>query len=344
MDWTIVVHGRPDLDAITGIWLLKKFGKEKFPGIAKARIEFLENGGELPEEKSADELEKEGIIYVDCGRGRFDHHPAAEYPEDCAATLIAKYLEIDDDPTLETILRFVVNNDLKGQSHPFDLAYTIKLMHGHHPNEPEQVISWAIEALEAKYHDQLLFFSSTREEYERKAEIDEVTITNGRVLKVVTGVSDNETFSKYARFWEAAVVIQKRSSRNVQIFTNQKHGLTLYDVTQMVRLEEAKAKGVAITNNWKILASEGRVKGAEEWYFDYRLQALLNGSLTSPNVPPTKLLLERIRELVKLGINYTYFPNDACANGRCIQRQCPYYWYGLHRCRKLRYEALLTNS
>ncbi len=255
MDWTIVVHWRPDLDAITGIWLLKKFGEEKFPGIAKARIEFLENGGELPEEKSADELEKEGIIYVDCGRGRFDHHPAAEYPEDCAATLIAKYLEIDDNQTLETILRFVVNNDLKGQSHPFDLAYTIKLMHGHHTSEPERIINWAIEALETKYHEQLLFFSSTREEYERKAEIDEVTITNGRLLKVVTVVSDNENLSKYARFLGADVVIQKQSSGNVQIFTNQKHGLTLYDVAQMLRLEEAKAKSVTITKNWNILAS-----------------------------------------------------------------------------------------
>ena len=340
MNWTIVVHERPDLDAIIGIWLLKKFGEKKFPGIIKATVRFLNNGGELTERKSANESE----LYVDCGRGRFDHHPATEYPEDCAATLIAKHLEIDDDPALETILRFVVNNDLKGQSHPFGLAYFIKLMHVSYPDEPKRVINWAVEALETKYHEQFSFFYQARKDYEQKAEIDEVTLTNGRVFRVVTVISDNENFSKYARFRGAAVVIQKKNSGNIQIYTNRRFGLTLYDTTQIIRLEEAKAKGVVITKDWKILSSEGKVEGAEEWYFHHKMQVLLNGSLTATKVPPTRILLEKIREFVKLGINYTYFPDNACKEGHCIRRQCPYYWYGLHRCRELRYNAQLVNS
>lgn len=344
MNRVIVVHERPDLDSIVGTWLLKKFGEKKFPGINEAKIEFL-NNGELPKGKSANTLENEGRLYVDCGRGRFDHHPASEYPEDCAATLIAKYLEIDDDPALEKILRFVVNNDLKGQSHPFGLAYIIKLMHSCHPDKPEMVISWATKALEVKYHEQFSFFSQAREDYEKRTEISEVVLTNGKVFKIATATTDNENFSKYARFCGAAVVIQRKTSGNVQIHTNNRLGLTLYDVSQMIRLEEAKVKGVVINEDWKILSFDGKIKGAEEWYFHHKMQALLNGSLTAPNVPPTKISLEKIVELVKLGINYTYFPNDTCKKGHCIGYKCPDYWYGLHRCRKLRYnEVQLTNS
>lgn len=337
MNWRIATHKRPDLDAIATIWLLKKFGEEQFPGIAKATIMFVENGN-IPE--------GENVIAVDVGGGMFDHHPQSEHPDDCAITLMAKHLEVHDDPALETILRFVANNDLKGSAHPFDLAYIIKLMNSFYSNKPERVINWATKALEAKYQEQFSFFSEAKEEFEQKAEIDEIKMNNGRgerVLKIVIIVSDNENIAKYARSHfgcKAAVVIQKQTTGNVQIYVNKQYGLRLHDVAQMIRLEEQKIKGLVETTDWKELSSEGnKVKGVKEWYYHKGLEALLNGSLTA-KVPPTSLPLERIRELVKLGIWYTLLPNSVCRKeGYCTGVDCEWYEYGLSRCRKLRYDT-----
>jgi hypothetical protein len=53
------------------IFLLKCFGKEKYPGIEKAKIEIYQ---ELPRGETPNSLEKKGILVLDLGDGKFDHH------------------------------------------------------------------------------------------------------------------------------------------------------------------------------------------------------------------------------------------------------------------------------
>lgn len=50
------------MDEIAAIWILRKFGEEKFPGVSKAPIEFWNNGGNTPDGRSADEYERDGIL------------------------------------------------------------------------------------------------------------------------------------------------------------------------------------------------------------------------------------------------------------------------------------------
>jgi hypothetical protein len=50
------------------------------------------------------------------------------------------------------------------------------------------------------------------------------------------------------------------------------------------------------------LSGEGRVLGAEEWYFHEKLQALLNGALTAKDVIPTKIPIEKITQIIKENI------------------------------------------
>lgn len=161
-------------------------------------------------------------------------------------------------------------------------------------------------------------------------------------------ISDDKQMSKFARSTyggSAALVIQQKSSGNVQIYTNKKFNLILYDVAQMIRLAEQEAKGKVITREWKTLASEGTVEGAEEWFFHHAGQMLLNGSLTAPGVPPTKLSLEQMKEIVRIGVNPNSF--EARFSSRCQKRicastrsnKCPWYGFGLQRCRKIRFET-----
>lgn len=347
---TIVTHERPHLDEYLAIFLLRKFGEEKFPGISETKIIYWNSGGQVPDARSANDYEKEGALLVGIGGGRFDEHPTVDgecKEGECAATLVAKALGIADDPSLEKILKFAVNNDLKAAAHPFDLAYVAKVMHQQYPNNPEIVMDWVMTGLEAKYHEQASFFNETKKEFDKVAEIEVIPCPRGKMLKMATIISDNEQMSKFARSvcgGNIAIIIQKKSSDNVQIYTNRQYGLTLYDVAQILRLTEQEAKGKIVTKEWKALASEGKVEGAEEWFFHHAGQMLLNGSLTATGVPPTKLSLEQVKEIVRIGINPNVFESnfsDKCKKGICastMKKQCPWYKYGLHRCREIRFE------
>jgi hypothetical protein len=349
----IATHQGVHLDELVAICLLKKFGEEKFPGIRKAKVVYWNTGGKTPDGRSVEDYEKEGVLIVGMCGSKFDEHPSRGdqiRKGECATTLVAKYLGVEDDPALEKIFNYVIRDDTKGGSHPFDLSHIIKLLHQKYPDNPTKVVRWAIEAIEAKYEEQLQFFTVTKQEFERKAKIEDIFGPNGRQLKlitIVTIVSDDPQMNKFARSahgCNADIVIQKNSLGNVQIFTNKKSSLLLYDVAQMIRLKEQYAKHKVVTTDWQKLASEGNVEGVEEWFFHYEGQMLLNGSLTASAVPPTRLTLDTIRALVKIGVDTNYFndrrSND-CKEGICTSTrnsECSLYKFGLHRCRKIRFE------
>jgi DNA gyrase/topoisomerase IV subunit A len=348
---SIITHEKPHMDEITAVWLLRTFGESKFPGVAKAKISFWSSGGKTPDGRTAAEYEQEGTLLIGVGGGRFDEHPTANSDRkenECATTLIAKTLGVDDDPALEKILNFVAHNDLKGSAQPFDLPSLVKLLHQQHPTSSKKVMDWALDAIEAKYQEQEQFWTSTKEQFEKIAQSEEVTGPNDQKLVMVSIESDDELMNKFARSpqgGQAAVIIQKRSSGNVQIFTNKRYGLTLYDVAQMIRIAEQRAKGGTVqTTDQKALSSEGVVKGCEEWFFHHALQMLMNGSSTATDVQPTRLTLEQIRQIVRIGINPKSFePKRAteCESGTCTSAQsnrCPWECYGLQRCRKVRFE------
>lgn len=319
---TFFTHELPDLDEVTPKWLIEKFGNKEF----------------------LDKYAPEGKIEVGVGGGPLDEHPTAEdkrKEDECATTLVAKALGVDDDPALEKILRFVLIHDTKGGAQPFDLSYLVGLVNQQFPNEPEKVFKWASIALEAKYQEQVQYFAAEME----NAEIEEIPGPHGQALKLVSIVSDNRQMAKFLRSEvNAAVCIMKKSSGQVQILTNKKFNLTLYDVAQMINLAEQEAEGNVRITDWKKLSAEGTILNGK-WFFHYEGRILLNGSPKHPDVPPTQLSLERIKEIVRIGINPQAFePSRAsdCQKGKCTSKPtsnpCPWYKWGLHRCRKIRYE------
>lgn len=325
-------HEAPHLDEIAAKWLIEKFGNKEF----------------------LDKYAPNRILAVGIGGGPFDEHPTVngERKEgECAATLVAKALRVDDDPALEKILKFVVTHDLNGGDQPFDLSYLVKLLHQQFPDNPEKVIEWAITGLEAKYQEQLSFFSTTKAEFDRAAEVEEIP-RGEQMLRMVTIVSDDNQMSKFVRSalgGQTAILIQKRSSANVQIFTNKRFGLNLTDVAQIIRLEEQYKKGNIVTTDWELLKAEGKVEGVEEWYYHLEGQMLLNGSLTTSDIPPTRLSLEQIKEIVRIGVNFQAFESSRaslCQRGTCTSTRndhCLWYPWGLHRCRRIRYKMKNPN-
>lgn len=256
-----------------------------------------------------------------------------------------------DGKALKPILAFL-EKAKPGALHPgFDLIGLTRVIHQVY--SPEKAFNWAIMGLEAKYQQQKAFLWA-QENFDKIAKIHEVLGPGGEMLKLVIGQTDNTELGKVARTKGAGIVIQKNSKGQVGIYTNKglrgKNGrpltLTIYDVCQMIRLEEQYLNGIIKTYDWKDLAREGKVAGAEAWYFHDEGQMLMNGSLSNPDVVPTRIPLETIQEIVQIGINPNAFEPSrqaTCRQGECtstVHDQCPWYERGLHRCRKLRYEAI----
>ena len=78
---TIVGHLTPDLDCLSAIWILVRFG-----GYTEALLRFVPSGSTLNGQPvDADPL----VIHVDTGSGRFDHHQPGRTAL-CAAELVRR--------------------------------------------------------------------------------------------------------------------------------------------------------------------------------------------------------------------------------------------------------------
>ncbi len=117
----LITHINPDLDAMMSVLLMRKFGEKKFPNVSKAEIIFV-SAGKLPDGKSAKKLEKEGILTLDTGGGRFDTHPTgnnlnADKRDLSATDLVAKYLNvIKQDNSWEELIKYTSLHDTTGHS------------------------------------------------------------------------------------------------------------------------------------------------------------------------------------------------------------------------------------
>lgn len=81
---TVVTHQSPDLDAITAVWLIRRF----LPGWKDAQSAFVSAGETLD---GADPDAHPDILHVDTGFGLYDHHQSNE--ETCAAKKVFKLIQ-----------------------------------------------------------------------------------------------------------------------------------------------------------------------------------------------------------------------------------------------------------
>ena len=104
----IVTHLSPDLDAITSVWLIKKY----LPDWNDAQIKFVPSGTTLDDQLPDSD---KNIVHVDTGMGKFDHHQTNNYTS--ATKLVYKYLagrdliEEKEIKALEKIVEYVNSTD-----------------------------------------------------------------------------------------------------------------------------------------------------------------------------------------------------------------------------------------
>lgn len=329
----VVVHVDPHLDEILAYFFARNFGKEVFKGIENAPISFW--GENSWDGKTSQELERDGVLLLGIGGGRFDEHKERGRIADATtAGLMAEFLGIADRTEFQRLLNFVNVADSKGHSQPYDLHQLVKLMNNANPEEPEKTIFWALDVLQAIWKNQVDYNYTAANDL-ATAHVRTVTSANKK-LKVVCLKSDAVTVAKRARAEGADLVIVQRSSGHVQIFSHQRSEIDpnlLDNIACLLRFEEEMFERFG-SLNFKDLRSEGFRYG---WYYERKAGMFMNGCKSYPDIKPTKLELKSILKMVSFGLT----PENDCAareTGCCRKSGCRNYRYGLHSCRGRRFK------
>jgi hypothetical protein len=179
---------------------------------------------------------------------------------------------------------------------PFDLVEILAV-------EGESAKDFILKLLEYEFRDSLNYLKVIEEV--RKAW--KVTI---RGVTIVADFSDNPRFKDAARNDQKALItIQRRSNGQTGIYfdTERITDSLIETLISMIRLEECLIQGRPIPK--EDLRKPEWIEGIPEWYY-YKApripgkkkkpgRFLLNGSLTAPDVPPSKIPMETLRELAQ---------------------------------------------
>lgn len=345
---TILVHRQPHWDEAVAVVLLQDFGEKMFPGIKEAKVEFV-NGAER---QDPDVLESNGVLCVGLFGSRFDDKTAqGERKErECSATVVAKILGIEEHPGLTDLLRYTLSHDSEPKEQPFDLTKVVKVMHRLDPKSPRRTLQWAMKAVRALIENQMKFLTTTLGEFNHLARVERITGPRNAELTIASIESDDKRMNELARSsygCNAAVVIQRSSGGNIRIYTSEyqrkKFGFRLDDVVSMIRLEEQKKREDVKLADSKELRKEGTLPQIPQWFYFVDGQMLLNGSTTN-TVEPTVLTLQEVTDLVVTALSVNSFHphfESRCRQGKCLSSPkvpCPWYEWGLHRCRQIRFK------
>ena len=293
----IITHIKPHLDEFAAIWMVKTFGGKIFEGIFDAPVEYWPHRGILPGGKTAEQLENEGVLLIGIGGGRFDEHASAgtgRKQGDCALTLIAKELGLENVPTHKKLLEYVVKNDLKGSGNGFyelaSIATALNDKWGE--KDPGRVLDNVMDILDAKYK-QCVEFEKAQVEFGEKARMHPFRAGfPEQPLTMAIIESDNLALAKHARQRNVAILVQKTALGNVQIFIDKKTGLRMENVVGELRRVEAKMRRLSLA--YEESFKEGNFM---YWYYQPAGEMTFNGSKTAVE-EPTRIPLEIITATV----------------------------------------------
>ena len=272
----IVTHYSPDLDAITSVWLIKKY----LPGWKEAVVKFVSAGKTLNNELVDS---KKNIIHVDTGLGKFDHHQTND--NTCAAMLVFNFLKKknlikkSDIEPLERLINFVNLIDHFGEvnfQNPADDVYDFclhQIIEGSKLffNSDSQTVDHNLKNL-----DMILIIFKKKLKAER--EFKKGLIFNSPVGKATAFLSNNEETLKLALKRGFCLAIRKDRNKGY------------------IRIKSLPTSTIDLTplyHQIKKIDKEGY------WYLHPSKNIIINGSSKKPNVNPTSLTLNQIIELIK---------------------------------------------
>lgn len=294
----IVAHTSPDMDAITSVWLIKKF----FAGWEEAELKFVPAGdriGPLPKGQSFDfAIERQGkdeYIHVDTGMGPLDHHQTSDNKV-CAASLTFDFVKkglLEHNPpinkekleALGRMINYVVEVDHfrevfraepLADYHDFSVVNILDGLKLQRPNSDEYYVHFISKCLDALLHD-----------FENKIWAEREIKDNGVVFDTKWGKSlgiesINDSVVKMAQLMGYMIVVRRDPRKGyVRIKT---------------RPDKPGEKGVDLTLAYEKLS---KMDPEATWFLHVSKKMLLNGTPKNPKMKPTKLSLDDIISVLK---------------------------------------------
>lgn len=303
----IILPSRPQPDTIIGIFLLRNFGKEKYPGIENAKIEIWQ---ELPKNETVTSLEEKGVLVLDLCEGKFDHHQKST----TLSKLIAEDLGISEDPCLQKLLTYGERDDKYGLGtissdsldKAFGLSGLITALNKGISDNPEKVFEIIMPLITAHCLEEKKRAVELPNEFQEKlaqnkAEIFEVK-QGKKKLKIVVLESNNLSMAGWLKSSEgekADVVCQKTDSGYINILTKPLKKIDLRWPSAYLRNEEAKIRGIRLSYPIPALMRPGRIPEIPGWYYDRATNSILNGGTNPRGIEPTVIPFEKIKEIIK---------------------------------------------
>lgn len=273
---TIVTHLHPDFDAVTSVWLIKRF----YPDWKDAEITFVPAGSTLDDQKPD---ENPDIIHVDTGLGKFDHHQTDEY---ISATkkvfsFLAENQHISDHivEALERLVNHVTDIDhfaeinFPDPTSDYYLFTVSQIIEGMNNTQRDgnKIMEHAFAILDSIL--QLLRNKIKAQEEIKKGFIFETKF--GKSLAMET--RNEETIKLGLKMGYGLVVRKDPEKGNIRIKTQPKKE---FDLTQAY--EKLKKLDPQAT-----------------WFLHSSRHMLLNGSSKNPTSIPTTLPLKKVIEIIK---------------------------------------------
>jgi len=299
----IVAHTSPDLDAITSVWLIKKF----LPGWEDALVKFIPAGErlcELPKGQGFEyAIEKKGqdeYIHVDTGLGPLDHHQTSDQNV-CAASLTLDYVTTEmkksvpamSEDKLEALKRIVgvvteddhfreiFWGDPVADYHEFNLINILEGLKLKNPDQDEYYLQFTFEVLDA-----------IRDEFDNRIWAEKEIKENGTEFKTRFGKgigfkTINDTVVKLAQKMGYVVVVRKDPRKGyVRIKARP-------DEDQDSKTKDGKLDLTLVYEKLKKMDPQAT------WFLHVSKKMLLNGTTKNPKMKPTKLSLDAIIEVIK---------------------------------------------
>lgn len=292
----IVTHGSPDIDAITSVWLIKKF----LPGWENASIKYVPAGERIDGGKWKDldgktpieRIENDEVIHVDTGLGLLDHHQTAS-DKVCGASLVWDYVKIknkdlkaaisekerDKIKAVSRMIKVVVDidhfreifrKDPLADYHEFDLAAILDGLKVQFPGQDDYYVEFVSKSLDAILH-----------EFDNKiwAEKEILKVSQKFNTKFGKGIgleTVNDSVIKLSQKMRYVIAVRRDPRKGyVRIKAIPSTDKTNIDLTPAYE-------------KLKIMDPEAT------WYLHISKKMLLNGSTKNPKFQPTKLSLKEI--------------------------------------------------
>jgi len=296
----VITHSSPDMDAITSVWLIKKY----LPGWENAVVKFVAAGDRIDSGKWKNKnelspiecIENDEVIHVDTGLGPLDHHQTAS-DKVCGASLTWDYVRMQNSEfriqndkikdrieAVSRMIRVVVDEDhfkevfwknATADYYDFSLIAILDGLKIQKPNQDEYYVDFVTTCLDAILHG----FENrvwAEKEIAKKGQKFDTKFGKGIGIETI-----NDAVIKLAQKMGYVIALRKDPRKGY------------------VRIKAVPATDKINIDLTPVYDKLKKMDPDATWFLHISKKMLLNGSAKNPKMKPSKLKIDEIIKVLK---------------------------------------------